>query len=131
MLDAKLIEWIRNKYKNLATELDERGRRRWAAVEAMSLGRGGIIAVANATGISDRTIRTGIQELNGPHPLASDRQRRSGGGRKEPRKNKLPLSFRQWVHFIIPLAVEFVANDHTFIEFLIGNLAAFFIARFI
>lgn len=82
MLDAKLIEWIRDKYKNLAAELDERGRRRWAAVEALSLGRGGVIAVANATGISDRTIRTGIQELENNDPLAPDRQRRSGGGRK-------------------------------------------------
>ena len=76
MLDAKLIEWIRDKYTKLAVELDERGRRRWAAVEAMSLGRGGIVAVANATGISDRTIRTGIQEIQEHDPLAPDRQRR-------------------------------------------------------
>lgn len=82
MLDAQLIEWIRDKYTNLAAEFDERGRRRWAAVEAMSLGRGGIVAVAKATGISDRTIRTGIHELQQRDPLAPDRQRRRGGGRK-------------------------------------------------
>jgi transposase len=82
MLDAMLVEWIRNKYANLAFELDERGRRRWAAVEAQSLGRGGIVAVATATGISDRTIRTGIKELKDPQALASDQQRRGGGGRK-------------------------------------------------
>lgn len=82
MPDAKLIEWIRDKYRNLSAEFDERGRRRWAAVEAMSLGRGGIIAVAKATGISDRTIRSGIKELEGQDPLTADRQRRSGGGRK-------------------------------------------------
>ncbi len=82
MLDAELIEWIRDKYNNLAAELDERGRRRWAAVEAMSLGRGGVTAVANASGISDRTIRSGIQELEEHDPLAPARQRRSGGGRK-------------------------------------------------
>jgi transposase len=82
MPDAKLIEWIRDKYSNLKAELDERGRRRWAAVEAMSLGRGGIIAVAKATGISDRTIRTGIHELEEHDPLTPDRQRRRGGGRK-------------------------------------------------
>ena len=82
MRDAKLVEWIRGKYKNLAVEFDERGRRRWAAVEAMSLGRGGVVAVAMATGISDRTIRTGIRELQEPDSLAPDRQRRSGGGRK-------------------------------------------------
>jgi transposase len=82
MLDAKFIEWIRDKYTHLATDLDERGRRRWAAVEARSLGRGGIAAVARATGISDRTIRTGIRELTERDPLAADRQRRRGGGRK-------------------------------------------------
>jgi hypothetical protein len=85
MPEATVIAWIRDKFRNLVGELDERGRRRWAAVEAMSLGRGGIAAVAVATGISDRTIRTGIQELKGSDPqsaLAPDRQRRQGGGRK-------------------------------------------------
>lgn len=82
MLDAQLIEWIRDKYTHLALEFDERGRRRWAAVEARSLGWGGIAAVSMATGISDRTIRTGIKELEGLDPLTPDRQRRNGGGRK-------------------------------------------------
>ena len=51
---------IRTKYIELLDDLDERGRRRWAAVEARALGRGGIAAVASATGLSDRTIRTGL-----------------------------------------------------------------------
>jgi transposase len=46
------------------------------------LGRGGIAAVARATGMSGRTIRTGIQELANPAPLDPGRQRRKGGGRK-------------------------------------------------
>ena len=82
MQDASLVEWIRDKYRYLSSELDERGRRRWAAIEARSLGRGGIVAVATATGICDRTIRTGIKDLNGPELLGADRQRRRGGGRK-------------------------------------------------
>ena len=63
MTDDTVVEWIQSKYENLAGELDERARRRWGAVEALSLGRGGIAAVAKATGISDRTIRDGIREL--------------------------------------------------------------------
>jgi hypothetical protein len=63
MPDARVVDWIREKYIDLAAELDERGRRRWTAIEARSLGRGGIAAVAEATGISDRTIRTGLREL--------------------------------------------------------------------
>jgi transposase len=82
MPEARVIEWIRQKFANIAQDLDERGRRRWAASEAISLGRGGIAAIAVATGISDRTIRNGIRELNDRNPLPADRQRRPGGGRK-------------------------------------------------
>lgn len=82
MPEERVIGWIRQKFANIAQDLDERGRRRWAASEALSLGRGGITAVAVATGISDRTIRNGISELDDPNPLPRDRQRRPGGGRK-------------------------------------------------
>jgi transposase len=82
MHDADTIESLRLKYVELLDDLDERGRRRWAAVEARALGWGGIAAVALATGLSDRTIRTALQELDDPDPLPSHRQRRSGGGRK-------------------------------------------------
>jgi hypothetical protein len=82
MPEAQVIERIRGKFIALAPELDERGVRRWAAIEARGLGWGGIAAVALATGLSDRTIRNGIRELDDPDPLPSDRQRRKGGGRK-------------------------------------------------
>jgi len=89
MPDAHVVEWIRDKYIDLAESLDERGRRRWAAVEARSLGRGGIAAVAEAVGMSDRTIRNGIRELESGVSLAPGRQRRQGAGRK-PRKEEQP-----------------------------------------
>jgi hypothetical protein len=82
MPDARVVGWIREKYRALVADLDERGRRRWAAAEARSLGWGGVSAVAAATGISDRTIRNGIAELDAADPLPSGRQRRPGGGRK-------------------------------------------------
>jgi hypothetical protein len=82
MHDATVVDAIEGKYIELLDDLDERGRRRWAAVEARALGRGGIAAVARATGLSDRTIRTGLKELDDPDPLAGHRQRRTGGGRK-------------------------------------------------
>jgi hypothetical protein len=82
MQDASRIELVRSKFIAMAADLDERGRRRWAAVEARALGRGGITTVALAIGISDRTIRTGLKELEEPEPLSSDRQRRVGAGRK-------------------------------------------------
>jgi transposase len=82
MPETSVVEWIRCKYVKLVGDLDERGRRRWAATEASSLGWGGIAAVAEATGISDRTIRNGIQELTAADSLSQDRQRRPGAGRR-------------------------------------------------
>jgi len=81
MPEASVVEWIRGKYVALVGELDERGRRRWAAIEAVSLGRGGIAAVAEATGISDRTVRNGIRELKTGTSVPVTRQRRPGAGR--------------------------------------------------
>ena len=81
MPDANVVKWIREKYTALIGDLDERGRRRWAATEARSLGRGGVAAVAEATGMSDRTVRNGIAELADPEAVESGRQRRIGGGR--------------------------------------------------
>ena len=89
MPEASIVEWIRCKYIAILSDLDERGRRRWAAAEAVSLGWGGIVAVARATGISDRTIRNGIREIQTVAALSPDRQRRPGGGRKA-RENEQP-----------------------------------------
>ena len=82
MPDATLVDGLRSKYNALIDDLDERGRRRWAASEAIAIGRGGIAAVATATGLSDRTVKNGIAELKSKVPLTSGRQRRPGGGRK-------------------------------------------------
>ena len=82
MPDANVVEWIRCKYLALVDELDERGRRRWAAAEAVSLGWGGIVAVAEATGISDRTIRNGVREMKIGNPRLGTRQRSPGAGRR-------------------------------------------------
>jgi transposase len=91
MPDAKIIEGLEHKFNSLVGDLDERGRRRWAASEAMALGYGGITAVAQATGLSDRTIRNGIRELQSDVPLPSGRQRREGGGRKPLEHHQLDL----------------------------------------
>lgn len=82
MQDVSNTESIRRKFLTLMEDLDERGRRRWAAVEAQALGRGGISAVARATGMARGTIRAGLRQLADPHPLPSPCQRRPGGGCK-------------------------------------------------
>ena len=70
MQDAPVVEWIRAKFEALGPELNERSLRKWAAVEAISLGRGGMSAVARATGMSRNTIRAGVRDLReAPEPL--------------------------------------------------------------
>lgn len=91
MPDAVVVEWIRQKYLAVCDDLDERGRRRWAAAEARSLGWGGVAAVAEATGLSDRTVRTGVRELEDPYAIAPDRQRQVGGGRRAIEVNRPEL----------------------------------------
>ena len=73
---------VGERYRALAGELDERRRRLWAAAEARSHGRGGIAAVARATGIAENTIRAGLTELESGQALEPGRVRRRGGGRK-------------------------------------------------
>jgi len=82
MIDDQAIAIIRQKYALLRPELDERGRRCWAATEALALGYGGISAVSQATNIARNTIVVGIRELQAPTRLAAERIRRPGAGRK-------------------------------------------------
>ena len=89
MADAIVVQWISKKYEALRGALNERARRLWAATEARSLGRGGIAAVIEATGMSSRTVHKGLKELeagaSGGEVLAAGRVRRPGGGRKRAR----------------------------------------------
>jgi transposase len=73
---------IRERWLIVRDELDERGRRMWAAAEARSHGRGGIAAVVRATGISAETVRRGIAEVAGGERAPEGRVRRAGAGRK-------------------------------------------------
>jgi hypothetical protein len=82
-MDRRIVQWIETKYRGLSQELSERARRRWAAVEAVSLGHGGISAVSAATGLAHSTIRRGIVELKTGETPPAGRQRRQGAGRKK------------------------------------------------
>lgn len=85
MQDASTIGRIGRKYRALGVEMDERGRRQWAAAEARELGWGGVTAVSQATGLSRTTIMAGLRELDLPprrREAEAVRVRRPGGGRK-------------------------------------------------
>jgi hypothetical protein len=85
MSTAQAIKSIQRKYRALLPGMDERMRRQWAAAEARELGRGGVTAVARATGMSRTTITTGMRELELPAKQREEealRVRRHGGGRR-------------------------------------------------
>ena len=83
---ASAIAQIESKYRSLASVLDERARRHWAATEARAYGWGGVSAVSAAAGMSPNTIRKGLTELAArqanPEADVTSRLRKVGGGRK-------------------------------------------------
>ncbi len=86
MRDAAAFRQIKSRYRALAPLMDERMRRQWAATEAQTYGRGGVSAVASATGMSRNTIRKGLLELaarkKNPRASVPTRIRKEGGGRE-------------------------------------------------
>jgi hypothetical protein len=91
-----IAQVVEAKYRVLVARLDEATLRLWAAVEARSIGRGGVTLVARVTGLSRTTVYAGLAELDAaeqataageevvmaPAPQAR-RVRAPGGGRKK------------------------------------------------
>lgn len=81
-------EFFKAKFDSLYPHLNERSIRLWAAAEAIAFGRGGITQVSQATGLSPKTIRVGIRELEIEpdtqikHTQFQEKVRCKGGGRK-------------------------------------------------
>jgi transposase len=69
------------RYGAVAQLIDERARRLVAGAEALALGRGGVSAVARATGLGRATIRRGVTDVRAGATLERGRIRRPGAGR--------------------------------------------------
>ena len=65
--------------------LNERDRRRYAAVEALKLGHGGIEYIARTFECDQKTIAKGIKELEAEDEWDMSRQRKKGAGVKRKR----------------------------------------------
>ena len=77
---------VRRKFELLRPLMNERMRRHWAACEALTLARGGVTLVAQATGLSRTTIGAGLRELRHPPDVPDAglpwaRSRQAGAGR--------------------------------------------------
>jgi Rhodopirellula transposase DDE domain len=81
MLAAVSEAMLAEKFSLCWPHLNERQRRLVVAAEARVLGPGGITLVAKASGLSRPTVSRGLQELE-EAPLAGERVRRAGAGRK-------------------------------------------------
>ena len=78
----QVVECVARKYALLRPHLDERQRRLLLGAEARELGRGGIKAVAEVTGVHPDTIARGAREVDGPRGPQPG-VRAPGGGRKK------------------------------------------------
>jgi transposase len=131
---------IKERFVRLEPFLNERQRRLAAAAEAQTLGRGGISAVAGATGVARKTIARGLRELATPDASLGQRIRRPGGGRKrtvvkdptllgdlerlvEPVSRGDPESPLRWTSKSVrKLAVELTGQGHQVSHELVANL---------
>jgi hypothetical protein len=69
---------VERKMKQFFTWLSEKDRRRYAAIEALKLGHGGVDYVAQLFHCDPKTIRQGIHDLDQPTDPAPDRVRKKG-----------------------------------------------------
>ena len=69
---------VERMMQRLFQSLSERDRRRYAAIEAVKLGHGGIESMARLFGCDPKTIRQGIAELQTTEELDAARQRKKG-----------------------------------------------------
>lgn len=73
---------IEQQMQRYYTSLSEKDRRRYAAIEAVKLGHGGISYIGRVLNCDYRTIKAGMQELSDETALDEARIRQPGGGRK-------------------------------------------------
>ena len=78
--DIELEATLVAKFVMVSPDVNERGRRVWAATESLAIGYGGDAVVSSATGLARETIRKGRDEIvRGVAP--AERLRRPGAGR--------------------------------------------------
>jgi len=76
---SDISEQMQRYYKSLS----EKDRRRYAAIEALKLGYGGISYISQLMGCHAHTIPLGLKELSDDQAMSTRGIRRPGGGRKK------------------------------------------------
>jgi hypothetical protein len=73
----------RKRYREMAPVLNEQSRRRFVALEARALGRGGVSMMARISGLARSTIYHGLVDIDDDVSVAPGRVRKVGGGRRK------------------------------------------------
>lgn len=73
---------VEQQMRGFYQSLSEKDRRRYAAVEALKLGRGGLSYISQLFRCDDEAMQRGKRELNDEESLSRKKLRRAGGGRK-------------------------------------------------
>jgi hypothetical protein len=73
----------RKRYREVAPVLNEQSRRRFVALEARALGRGGVSLMSRISGLARSTIYQGLSDIRDNVSAPPGRVRKAGGGRKK------------------------------------------------
>ena len=130
----------RKRYRQIAPVLNEQSRRRFVAVEARALGRGGVSFMARITGLARSTIYRGLSDVRDNVATPPGRIRKVGGGRKkkvlkdptllrdlkrivEPATRGDPMEALLWTsRSLRNLAKELAKKGHKVCPTVVGNL---------
>jgi len=83
MLRIKYSDEIENQMKAYFDTLNEKDRRRYAAIEALKLGHGGQNYISSVLGCHFQTVMAGINEITNDTETPEDRIRKPSGGKKK------------------------------------------------
>jgi hypothetical protein len=82
MIRGVRVREAKRRYRQMAVVLNEQSRRRFVALEAQALGRGGVSAMARISGLARSTIYRGLSDIAHKVSAPPGRIRKPGGGRK-------------------------------------------------
>src|SRR6516162_11366948 len=83
MIRAAQARNARERYREMAPVLNEQSLRRFVAMEARALGRGGVSLMSRISGLARSTIYHGLSDIRDHVSAPSGRVRKPGAGRKK------------------------------------------------
>src|SRR5262249_4076042 len=83
MIRAVQARDARKRFREMAPVLNEQSRRRFVAMEARALGRGGVRLMSRISGLARSTIYHGLSDIRDHVSAPSGRVRKPGAGRKK------------------------------------------------